>query len=47
MPLRHLILLRHGETEFNRARRMQGHLDVALSERGRAQADRVAPVLAR
>lgn len=46
MAFRRLILLRHGETEFNLARRMQGHLDVALSPRGRDQAARVAPVLA-
>lgn len=46
MSFRRLILLRHGETEFNRARRMQGHLDVVLTARGREQASRVAPVLA-
>lgn len=42
---RRLILLRHGETEFNKARRMQGHLDTALSERGRQQAHSVAQLL--
>ncbi len=46
MSFRRLILLRHGETEFNLARRMQGHLDVELSARGREQASRVAPMLA-
>lgn len=46
MALRQLILLRHGETEFNLAGRMQGHLDVQLSPRGRQQAAWVAPVLA-
>ncbi len=33
-----LILVRHGETAWNRERRMQGHTDTPLSEIGRAQA---------
>lgn len=33
-----LYVLRHGETEWNTARRMQGRLDSPLTERGRAQA---------
>jgi len=33
-----LYILRHGETEWNRAERLQGHLDSPLTERGRAQA---------
>lgn len=33
-----LILIRHGETEWNRARRIQGHLDSALTALGVAQA---------
>ncbi|MEL4161992.1 histidine phosphatase family protein [Corynebacterium bovis] len=45
-PERRLILLRHGETEFNRGRRMQGQLDTDLSDIGRAQARAVAEVLA-
>ena len=45
-PERRLILLRHGETEFNRGRRMQGQLDTDLSDVGRAQARAVAEVLA-
>jgi broad specificity phosphatase PhoE len=39
-------LVRHGETEWNRDQRIQGHLDVGLSERGREQARRLAPLLA-
>jgi probable phosphoglycerate mutase len=33
-----LILIRHGETEWNRERRMQGHADSPLSEKGLRQA---------
>ena len=41
-----LVALRHGETEFNTVRRMQGHLDVPLSAAGREQARLVAARLA-
>ncbi|HRP96735.1 MAG TPA: histidine phosphatase family protein [Rhodocyclaceae bacterium] len=33
-----LCLVRHGETEWNRERRLQGHLDVPLNATGREQA---------
>ena len=33
-----IILIRHGETEWNRERRIQGHLDSALTPLGVAQA---------
>jgi broad specificity phosphatase PhoE len=33
-----LLLARHGQTEWNADRRFQGHTDIALSDRGRAQA---------
>lgn len=42
-----LVLLRHGETDHNAGLRMQGQLDVGLNERGRAQAARVGPLLAK
>jgi alpha-ribazole phosphatase len=42
-----LILIRHGETEWNVEGRWQGHADVPLNARGRAQAEEVAQSLAR
>ncbi|MBN1450235.1 MAG: histidine phosphatase family protein [Anaerolineales bacterium] len=42
----HLILVRHGETEWNAQRRYQGQSDVLLSELGRRQAELVAERLA-
>jgi len=47
MRVRHLVLLRHGQTEFNAGSRMQGQLDTDLSELGRAQALAAAEVLAK
>ena len=41
-----LYVLRHGETEWNRARRMQGKLDSPLTARGRAQAEAQGRALA-
>jgi broad specificity phosphatase PhoE len=37
-----LLLVRHGETDWNRDGRWQGHSDTHLNEIGRAQAERVA-----
>lgn len=37
-----LLLVRHGETQWNREERIQGHLDVGLSVRGMEQARRLA-----
>lgn len=44
--VRRLVLLRHGQTEFNAGSRMQGQLDTALSDLGIAQAVAAAEVLA-
>lgn len=41
-----LILLRHGETDWNRERRLMGAADVPLNETGRLQCARVGEVLA-
>ena len=45
-PVRRLILLRHGQTEYNADSRMQGQLDTDLSELGRTQAKSAGPVIA-
>jgi len=42
-----LLLVRHGETTWNREGRIQGHLDSPLTERGLAQAQAAAARLAR
>ncbi len=42
-----LYLVRHGETEWNAARRIQGSTDIPLNETGRRQAARTADLLAR
>ena len=40
------VLVRHGETDWNRERRFQGHADVALNDEGRRQAHELADALA-
>jgi 2,3-bisphosphoglycerate-dependent phosphoglycerate mutase/probable phosphoglycerate mutase len=47
VTLRMLVLLRHGQTDYNVAGRMQGHLDSVLTADGRAQAVAVAPDIAK
>jgi broad specificity phosphatase PhoE len=42
-----VVLLRHGQTDYNVAGRMQGHIDSHLTETGVAQAAEVAPEIAR
>jgi probable phosphoglycerate mutase len=42
-----LIVMRHGETDWNRQARFQGQIDVPLNAVGRAQAARLAQRLAR
>jgi len=45
MQVTRIIAIRHGETAWNAARRLQGHTDVPLSEQGCAQAQAVARAL--
>jgi phosphoserine phosphatase len=40
-----LLLVRHGETQWNREQRFQGKIDVPLNENGLAQAEKVAAFL--
>lgn len=46
MQATRLIAIRHGETAWNADTRLQGHMDIALNERGRWQAGRAAQALA-
>lgn len=41
-----IVLIRHGETDWNTETRIQGHTDIALNGRGRWQAQRVGAALA-
>lgn len=41
-----ILLARHGETDWNRDQRFQGHADPPLNDAGRAQADDLATALA-
>lgn len=47
MPYPRIIFMRHGETEWNRAGRAQGHLNSPLTEKGRAQAEKLGQILNR
>lgn len=47
MPTTRFCLIRHGETDWNRERRLQGHLDIPLNARGLQQAEQLASALAR
>jgi probable phosphoglycerate mutase len=47
MKIRRLVMLRHGQTEYNAGSRMQGQLDTELSDLGRDQAAAAAEILAK
>ncbi len=40
-----IVLVRHGETDWNLERRYQGHLDPPLNAAGRAESDKLAKAL--
>ncbi|MEP9361436.1 histidine phosphatase family protein [Nocardioides sp. CN2-186] len=46
MSAKRLLLLRHGQTAWNKAGRVQGQLDAELDDTGRRQAAETAPVIA-
>jgi probable phosphoglycerate mutase len=41
-----IYLIRHGETMWNREKRLQGHIDIGLNDIGHQQAERLAKSLA-
>ncbi|WP_179404854.1 histidine phosphatase family protein [Burkholderia guangdongensis] len=47
MATTQILFIRHGETAWNRIKRIQGHIDIPLAETGLAQAQRLAERLAR
>ena len=46
MHITRLLAIRHGETAWNVGGRLQGHLDIALNDTGRLQAERLGQALA-
>lgn len=46
MSITTIVLIRHGETAWNKERRLQGHIDIALNEEGLRQARALAGALA-
>ncbi|WP_197285579.1 histidine phosphatase family protein, partial [Burkholderia sp. E168m22] len=47
MATTQILFIRHGETAWNRIKRIQGHIDIPLADTGLAQAQRLAARLGR
>ena len=47
MTITRFCLVRHGETDWNAERRLQGHTDIALNARGLVQAEQMARAIKR
>ncbi|MCA3848808.1 MAG: histidine phosphatase family protein, partial [Burkholderia sp.] len=47
MATTQILFIRHGETAWNRIKRIQGHIDIPLADTGLAQAKRLAVRLER
>lgn len=45
MPVQRVIIVRHGETDYNVEHRWQGHLDIPLNAMGKTQAEKLAKFL--
>lgn len=45
LPLKEFYYLRHGETDWNVANRVQGHTDIPLNDKGLAQAEAASKIL--
>ncbi len=46
LEITHLVLVRHGQTAWNQDLRIQGHVDIGLTDLGQWQAQRVGQALA-
>lgn len=45
MAVQRILIVRHGETDYNTQRRWQGHLDIPLNSAGMEQAEKAAAYL--
>ena len=45
LPAKTFYVMRHGETDYNREMRLQGHIDIPLNATGKQQAKKAAPLL--